>query len=191
MPRLRAFADGLALVALGLWLGVVVMSGLVAAISFPIMKSVSPSLAEFSAYPGEHWPIAAGHIARRVFDIGAVLQGGCAAISCLMLAVSVWADSRRPRPIQAVRTIALLLAVGTLAYWRLSLSPTMDHDLDAFWAAAKAGNTELADTHKAAFNTAHPIAARALSFLALFIAANIFEVVRTIYVTARRPEKAA
>ena len=67
----------------------------------------------------------------------------------------------------------------------------MDHNLDAYWAAAKAGKTELADTHRAAFNAAHPAASRAISFLALFIAANIFELVRTMYLAARRVEKAA
>ncbi|GJQ29781.1 MAG: hypothetical protein HBSAPP03_16650 [Phycisphaerae bacterium] len=183
MPRFRAFCDALCLASFALWLGVVIMSGIVAAVAFPTMKSLNPSLPDFAAYPGEHWTIAAGHVARRVFDLGAMLQAGCAAIACVTLTGSALGDPRRPRRIPFARAIALLLAVGILGYWRLSLTPTMDADLDAFWAAARAGNTESADAHKAAFNAAHPVAARTLSFTALFVFAGLVETVRAIAVS--------
>lgn len=184
MPRLRAFADALALASLSLWLGVIVMSGLVAAVAFPTMKHLNPDLPDYTAFPHDHWKIAAGLIAREIFNLGALLQWGFATITATALAFGVFAD-RPARQLPVARTVGLFLAVAALAYWRLSVAPRMDTSFDAFLAAAKAGDAASAGTHRAAFDAMHPWVSYLLYFLWFCVLATLIEMVRGMIPRAR------
>src|SRR5690349_21676927 len=47
-------------VAAGVWLGSLVMTGAYAGLVFRTMRTLNPSLPDFGAYPGEHWRLAGG-----------------------------------------------------------------------------------------------------------------------------------
>ena len=64
----RPFASRLVLAAIALWLGVLLVSGLTAAVAFPTMKPLAPQLPDYAAV-SDHWKITAGAIANRVFTV--------------------------------------------------------------------------------------------------------------------------
>lgn len=172
MPRLRAFADAICIASLSLWLGVVVMSGLVAAVAFPAMKALNPTIPEYAAYPFEHWKIAAGLLARTVFDLSAVMQWGLATITFIALAFRVVSDPP-PRKLPLARIILACASAAALATWRLGIAPGMDANLDGFLGAARAGEKLVADTHRNGFNAAHPLVSRVMMLLAVALLAAI------------------
>ncbi len=174
---------------LGLWLGVIVISGVTAAVAFPAMKALDPHLPSYAAYPNPHYMIAAGAIARRVFDIGAVIQYVCASVSLLSAVIAIASAPPKTRPV--FRAVWVVLAIGALMYWRVGLSPRMDANLDEFLAAAKAGEVEKADARRLAFDHDHPNASRALSAAALFVLCALLESARKSIATAGRRESAA
>ena len=55
--------ETLHVLSLAVWLGTIMMTGVAAAIIFPEMRRLDPSLAIYSKYTGDHWLLAAGHIA--------------------------------------------------------------------------------------------------------------------------------
>jgi len=183
MSRLCTAAQGCAIAALGVWLGAAMTSAITAAVAFPTMKTLSPTLVDFGAYAGPHAPIAAGAIARRVFDIAAFIQIACAAVAGLTLGLATLrpkSATHTPGPIPWLRTLLLVLAIGILAYWRLVLAPRMDANLDAFWAAAKAGQSEIAERAHGAFSRDHPHASRTLGTMTLLVLLTILESTRVL-----------
>lgn len=141
--------------ASGLWLAALVMSGATAAIAFPLMKQLGPTLPGFTAYPGEHHRIAAGMVMARVFVACDVLQ---IVAAVLVLVAGLW-SSRRPVPTGLVTRLgwvaiglAIVLLVGKLAM----LDPLMRAELGAFWSAAAAGSLIDAELHRQRFDALHP-----------------------------------
>lgn len=61
--------------ALGLSLGVLVMSGVMAAILFPMMKRLALTLPDVAILQADHWKIAAGYPAATIFDVTTVTLG--------------------------------------------------------------------------------------------------------------------
>lgn len=159
---------------LGLWLGLLVLSGIAAAVTFPTMRELSPSLMTFALYPGEHWRIAAGMVANGIF--GAANTGSWVCGVVALVAVTLLAASERGER----RTRALLMArwfvvvpIVVLAYNTMILRPRMDSNLSAFYEAARDGRVEAADTYRAAFEEDHPNASRVLGAMALSVLLSI------------------
>lgn len=149
MVRLR-------IIALSVLAGATLAVGAAAAIAFPTMKALDPMLAAYTAWPDPHWPIAAGAIANRLFRI---LDWVALAVVAIAL-VSVIPRSARPqRSVRGAITVAaiILLAgvVGTNWVW---IRPTMHHHLEAYWAAAKAGDLNGGRAAREMFARFHPIA---------------------------------
>ena len=146
-------------VALGLWLGSLVMAGAGAAIIFPTMKVLDPRLPAFGSYTGDHWLLTAGQIAERVFTISYLIAFPCslAAVTSLAVLVVVF-GLPRVRPAVILRIIALAVAVAAFAAQLLIVSRSMNSALQAYWAAAGAGQNEAAAAHQAAFQDLHPMA---------------------------------
>lgn len=162
------------LLSLALWLGAVGLTGVTAAVAFPTMKELAPSLPAYSQYPGAHWPIAAGAVARRVFDISAYVQVACAAVAMIAGGMRVSQGPRRP----IARVVWTLLAGACLVWWLAILTPRMNRNLDTFWEAARSGKATLATDAKAAFDADHPLASRAISGAALFALLGVAECFR-------------
>lgn len=159
MSAWRPFCETAHAAALAVWLAALVAGGVTASVAFPTMRELDPHLPPFAAYDGEHWPIAAGQIAERVFFITDVAQFAAAMMAILTVAPLLalgWIP--RTRPATVVRIIALFLAVGALAGRLIIVAPSMNASVRAYWSAAVAGENEQAAAHRAAFNELHPIA---------------------------------
>ncbi|MFN0132610.1 MAG: hypothetical protein ACKVW3_08795 [Phycisphaerales bacterium] len=145
--------------AAGLWLGALIISGATAAIAFPMMKQLNPTLPGFAAYPGEHHRIAAGMIMARVFIACDALQ---VVSAVLVLVAGLLASRHRDHASIASRLgwIAIGVAVLTLAAKLALLDPIMRTELNAFWAAASSGSLIDAELHRARFDALHPRASR-------------------------------
>lgn len=174
----RRMFETLQLLTLGLWLGMLVMTGVAAATLFPQMKALEPSLPEFAAYPHEHWMLAAGSAANTLFTVVDWAGVGLlmvSFVSLLVLALWRWLDLRRASSV--LRAVSLVAAGLMLIYTMVSLRPGMNADLRAFWEAARAGDRETADRHRDAFRARHPRATVLMSaqtglVLAAFVAAG-------------------
>lgn len=146
------------------------MTGAAAAVVFPTLKELDPSLPEYTAYTGEHWRIAAGQVASRVFRFSDGVQLGCAAIAVLSLAAGLVPRSPSDRRFSLKARVAFLIgAIAVLTCQRFFLAPRMNADMLAYWGAARAGDNERAAEFRAAFDAAHPLATRLLVAQALCV----------------------
>lgn len=161
-PVPRPFASRLVLATIALWLGVLLVSGLTAAVAFPTMKPLSPHLPAYSATP-DHWKIAAGAIANRVFTIAGWAQCALAALAMFSLAAHL---SRAVRGWLNTTRLLLTLAAALLqGYLSFLLVPRMNRTLSAFMDAARAADPQ-ADLLRKAFDADHPLASNLISALA-------------------------
>jgi len=168
MTRPRTTIEVCQIVALSLWLGVVVMSGAAAAVIFPTMKRLAPTIPDLATYTGEHWKLAGGQIANRIFLIADITQGLCA----LVVLLAAYAAGRSS-PASLLRRVASTLgAVLVLAYFAFVRSPMQRH-IGEFWAAATAGDNTRAAISQRAFDALHPIASASLGVITLVVLATL------------------
>lgn len=150
--------------ALAVWLGTIGMTAVAAAVIFPQMRELDPTLPGYPKYTGEHWMLAAGHIANRIFVIGDMIQAACAVVAGLTLAAALMARRFSPFGISAgLRMIGMLVAFGSLSYQFGSLRPDMRRNLDQYWVAAQEGRNEDAEMYRTRFRELHPAASRSLA----------------------------
>lgn len=137
--------------------GILTMTGAAAAILFPMMKRLDPTIESFSAYPGEHWRIAAGQPANTLFQIA---DGLCLALLAGAAITIGFRNLMRPRfrasASGVVRLVALFGLVITTAYAIFFLNMRMNETAVAFWEAAQAGRVDEADALRDAFQKDHP-----------------------------------
>lgn len=164
-PAPRPFASRLVLAAIALWLGVLLVSGLTAAVAFPTMKPLSPHLPAYAATT-DHWKIAAGAVANRVFTLAGWAQCALAALAMFALAAHL---SRAARGWLNTTRLLLTLAAALLqGYLSFLLVPRMNRTLSAFMDAARAADQQ-ADTLRKAFDADHPLASNLISALAVVL----------------------
>lgn len=167
MARLRTLADILQTLGLAIWLGSVVGAGAAAATIFPTMKSLAPSLPAYSAYTGEHWLIAGGAVANRLFVLTDAVQLPCAVLALGSFAFTL--STRRSagnRAALLLQTGAMSVATVALAYHLLVLAPRLAKNLAKFWESARAGDNPAALAFRSAFDADHPTASRVLAVIA-------------------------
>ncbi len=152
------------LLAVALWLGAVTMSGVVAAVVFPLMRDLDPTLGAYPAFEGDHAILAGGHVGARVFLIADVVQFICglvvlattiALVGFLKLPLKRWSS--------AIRLIAVGGAIMVASYHVMVLAPRMDDALKSYWSLAEQGRTDDAEAKRAEFSADHPTASRTLS----------------------------
>jgi len=162
--RRLAASEAVHVTALGVWCGAVVMTGAAAAVAFPTMKELDPTLPAYAGYPGDHWSLAAGTVMAQVFTLADLVQLVAATLAGMTFLASV-AFFRMPlrRPVNVLRGALLLATIGVLAFHLFSLAPRMNRAMRAYWDAAAAGNVETADRHKQTFDELHPQASTVLS----------------------------
>jgi len=164
MKSWRALSETIHLTVLGIWLGVLLMTGVAAAVLFPTIKQLRPTLPDFASYTGEHWRIAAGQPAAKLFVICDATQFACAMIGAISLLVLVFvAKVKVRRPAMLIRIGAFLLAMGLLGAQFFFVAPSMHVNMLAFWQAAAAGDNTGAEVFRAAFDKDHPTASAILS----------------------------
>lgn len=188
MTRVLRACESVHIIALAVWLGALVMGGVVAALVFPAMRALDPQLPEYAGYSGPHWRIAAGQFAARVFRASDVMQYVCAAVLLVALAGMWWF---RPRDARAPwgRTALALVAWTLLGYHAFVLSPRMQPSMLRYWAAAKAGDIESAQMFQEAFESDHPAASRLLTATAVTVLLSLGG--SAWYLAGRRDERPA
>lgn len=170
----RRLCEVLHTLALAGWLGAVGMSAAVAAVVFPAMRELDPTLPGYAAFDGSHADLAAGFVQNRVFLLADVVQFGGASLGlATLLAMLVWGALPMKSLLNGVRLTIFCLALTLLSYWIFLLAPRMQTDLDAYWNAAAAGDTTAAQTAKASFDKDHPTASRLLGGIGLSVAASL------------------
>lgn len=179
MSPLRRFLETVHLTAVGLWLGSLAMTGAAAAVIFPTMRGLNPTLPDYASYAGPHWKLAAGHIASRVFLIGDSVALGCTIVSGLMLGLIVASKEPWLRPwATGARLVAFFGALGLLVYSFFFLGPRMNTNMVRYWDAARLGDNEQATLFQSAFDADHPTASAvmAASFVcvALLMISGVF-----------------
>jgi len=164
MTPLRRLLETVHLTATGLWAGSLAMAGASAAIIFPAVKKLSPTLPGYAGYEGEHWKLAAGKVASRVFLVTDAVSLACMIVTGLTLGAVVAGRDAWRRPIAtSARLIALFGALGLLTYSFFFLGPRMNGNMRRYWEEAEAGNTQSAQAFQAAFDADHPTASMVMT----------------------------
>lgn len=143
--------------ALTLWVGVLVAAGTAAAATFRVLPPTDLILPRFRAFPGtEHGRIAAGMVMEPVFTFVDVVQVAAAVLVVLTVLIQ-WIVFRHGRRslLNVIRVACVLVAAALLAWRAVAVTPGMNRDLRAYWTAAEAGEIEVAQAHRAAFDAEH------------------------------------
>lgn len=160
--------------ALALWAAAVLMSAVVAASVFPLMKELDPVVPAYSAYDGPQSFIVAGHVAARVFLVADIAQFAAALLVIASFGAGVLLYGRTAgRVLLGLRGIALAAAVSALSFHLLVLAPRMNAHLRDFWLAAQAGDNPRAATLRAAFQQDHPTASALLTAIGVSVLAGL------------------
>lgn len=168
--------------AAGIWIGGVGMVGTLAAIAFPTMKKLNPTVPEYAAV-GDHWKIAAGSVANKMFVVADSVSLVCCLLCFATLGLSLFVRVKRgPQYARSAlwmfRSLAMTVAAGCLAYQLFILAPRMAENIHIFWDAARAGDVPTATAAQAAFDADHPTASNVIfvmfaSAMALLVGAVI------------------
>ncbi|RMH26000.1 MAG: hypothetical protein D6693_07970 [Planctomycetota bacterium] len=152
--------DATAVGALAFGAGVIAATGLAAALAFPTMRDLDPTLPGLGV-AGDHWMIAAGSVMAPVFTIAVAVAGIAVALAGL-----VWVGRTLRGGASAaalvVRGVAILAALAVVGYAQFVLLPRMNHNFASFLAAARTGDAPAAEGFRDAFDRDHPASSRAL-----------------------------
>lgn len=168
MTPWHRFLEAVHFSALGVWLGALFMAGAAAAIVFPVMKRLNPSLPAYGAYPNDHWRIAAGRVGQKVFTVCDGVQIAMGVIVVLTMVALLASSGIRVRGLAGwMRIAATAGAALVLCYHLFVLSPRMNAEARTFWAAAEAGSAATADEARERFAAMHPTATRVMASTAV------------------------
>lgn len=158
MNRLARLASTLLVVCSGVALGVVAMTGVVAAVVFPTVRDLGPVLPDHASYTGPHWSLVAGVVAEGVFRIGFLVVG--AALFGALLGVLVLAFRRGARRLPVVRLGLVAVTLGLFLTHVGWLQPRMNDAAAEYRNAASVGDNTVASEAKSRFDSMHPTASR-------------------------------
>lgn len=160
MTPWRSFVEVVHLLALCLWSAGLLAAGLSAALVFPTLKGLSPTLAGFSAeFAQSHYLVAGGSIAQRAFFVSDLISFFGAMVAIVTLAVLIVVHrlpTRRSSTI--VRALALALAVASLASMLIIVTPALNTATRLHWAAIKLGDAGSIAERKLEVDQLHPLA---------------------------------
>lgn len=161
VPIISAINTG----ALGAAMGIILATGVTAAIAFPAMRELAPTLPGYAAVE-DHWLIAAGSIMAQVFRVTAIMLAIAFAGAVVTLFVLIArAGAGRNRAAVLLRSLVLLAAVAVFTHYAAVLMPRMNRTFDDFLNAARTGDSEQAVSLRASFDSDHPASRRDLSTL--------------------------
>ena len=186
--RSRALAETVHLAALGIWFGAIGMTGAAAAVAFPTMRDLDPTLGAYAAFPKEHWPIAAGEVLFKLFQISDLVSILCVVLAVGSLGAAIVAGGlSMGRLATKLRVLLLVLIIAVQSWALFVLMPRMTHNVNEFWDAAKAGEVQRAGEYRVRFSDDHPTSRRVSEILLLTIAASL--VATGVSMTDRKPTK--
>lgn len=158
---LLAFLNGLYFLLLGLWIGSLVLSAASAAVVFPLMRALGPSLPKFAPLPDGHATLLAGRLMATVFFMQDLIELlACAGVvAILFMHLAVFRMPARS-PSNVVRLLAAAVLLASVSYEVFVLAPRMNDHLRHYWSAAETGETDRAQVERTAFLADHPQATR-------------------------------
>ncbi|TVQ63611.1 MAG: hypothetical protein EA378_01630 [Phycisphaerales bacterium] len=166
----RKIAETIHFVALGVWLGAILTTGMGAAMLFPTVRDLAPSAPKFAEYTGEHWRIVAGHVGAGLFLNADVVQFVCAFVAIFTAGVSVILMGRNWRTLgTGGRMVLLSCALTAFSYGFFIHTPQANAHLVAYWQAAEAGDLETATAEQRAFAAMHPTSTTILGLTAFSV----------------------
>jgi hypothetical protein len=139
------------------------MVGAVAAMSFPLVKELEPRSAVFEAYSGEHWRIVAGKVMNEAFRIGDIVASACFGLAFVTLIVGLLTRLTASGALGVVRYGGFAVLAGVTFYALFFLRPEMRGHVEAYWAAAEAGEMATATQHQEAFADLHGAASMTMA----------------------------
>ncbi len=146
--------------------GIVVATGVAAAIAFPTMRDMNPRFSDLAALD-DQWMIAAGSIMARVFAITAMIAGGFIAVAVLAYIAQFLRESRRAFGATLIRTLLLAGLVGVFVHYAGFLLPEMNETFHALLDAGRANEIESVGRLREEFESMHPAASRDLTAVAI------------------------
>ena len=184
MTRLQHAANAVHTITLSVWAGAIAATGLLAAIAFPTMKDLNPTLQGIAADNAEHWRIAAGTIFNKAFhqvqvptlrfDTAATWLLTVAAVSFAITQLPSKHDQPKRTPRTAAKAVHILGVITLLALVANtgSVAAEMTALSDQLTAAARAGDEATVEAIRADFDRMHDaitprIAAQIVMLLAL------------------------
>ena len=171
--RVCRIAQIIHLVALSIWIGSVAMSGVVAAIVFPLMRTLEPTLASYPEYGGDHAMLAGGLIASKVFFAVDFIQFVCGALAMMTLVVMIVTGYTINTIPRLLRIMVLCATLALLSYHLFIFTPVQMLSLRGYWDFAASGDTNQADIFKDKFLASHSAASRLLGSLTIAVLVNI------------------
>jgi len=174
-PSRHSLWDIATVVAVSVWCNCLIMSAIAAALLFPAMRALNPSLPEYqSVAADQHWLIAAGQPQQEIFKVVNVITIACMAM-CLAGTVVRLRRQALPRALGALIAVTLLLGIVRSAY----VMPHMFADAGRYWSAARAGDMATAAPLRERFDRWHTPASRLLSAEAIAALATFVSLLAT------------
>ena len=174
MRTTRIILETINALALGIWAGMLVFVGIAAALTFPMMKELDPTLPAYALYEGQHWRIAAGSVMNPLFSavgtIGMVALFIAAAVFALRIVT--WKRGIGWFPI-VTRTVLFIGLCFVQCVTHFGLWRQMDQLFRMFSQGAQEGDVYFAEDALAKFNLLHPIATPMMSVLLFLIVAYL------------------
>jgi len=172
----RGRLEAVQVAAWSAWSAALLSTGATAYFIFTLLKRLDVRLPAFEAYGGEHWRLAGGYVAERLFlaadTIGLLavaVGGGAFALGCWRgrPAVGSW--------VAAVRALLVLGMVGVMTYRFAALEPAMASELASYRQAAREGDTQAALASREAYDRQHATASTAfgVTFVLTSLAAAV------------------
>jgi hypothetical protein len=146
---------------LTLWIGAIMTAGIAAIGVFGTFRSLPVTLPDYAVYDATaHGRLAAGLAMERVFWMVDLVQFAAAPLVLIAMIVrGAFGHMTRSWPTWTAAT-CVVLACATLLWHMLIAAPPMNRELRAYWAAAKAGESDAARAHQQAFEADHVLAER-------------------------------
>ncbi|MBY0313437.1 MAG: hypothetical protein K2W85_15335 [Phycisphaerales bacterium] len=174
MNSWRAFTLAIHLSSLGLWAGSAIMSTAVAAISFPLMKSMEVRIPGL-ALDQNHYRFVAGALAQRTFLIADIISFACAMAAGATMLVMIALHKNVARRLATIfRGVGLGVAIASLGAMLFVITPQMNAATRLHLEAARIGNSEAAKGHALAVDELHPVAAVLLLIQIVAVLVTLF-----------------
>ncbi len=161
---IHKLTNAIYLVFLSLWFGSLIMTGIVAGVTFTVLHNIDaqvPAFAE-SVPSGDHYQIAGGQVMQSVFLLGDFIQLiSVVAVFAIVGSQLFSAKIKLPTTPNLIRLAGLTGALLLVCYNVFILSPRMNTNLRKYWDAAEAN--EDGSAFKKAFDDEHPTASFVLA----------------------------
>jgi len=148
--------------SLAIWIAALASAGVAATGVFGKLLHTDLLLNEFASYDhSAHGRLAAGMVMEPIFTFVDLVQLVAGAVVALTLALQLMMfDMPLKRPANLIRTVCVLIAAILLVVRMATITPEMNRELRAYWAAAKAGQVEEAGAHQQKFDRRHPVVSK-------------------------------